>query len=243
MVAGLPCLVGVWLALGLATGAGVGAAGAKGLPGSCGDLRLDPGETCDDGNRADGDGCEADCGPPDPTLIAAYAFEEIAGRTVLDASGGGADGTLVGGARRSRFGVHGSALLLDGATGHAELGTLPTATNELTVSLWLRPDRFDVFDAILVARGGGTSDPAPDWVVGTFGPRLHFELRSAGHSTSLTAASTTLAEGVWTHVAARYDGTNMTLFQDGKPVRSTSKRGAMGAEPDSAVWLGDLPGG
>jgi cysteine-rich repeat protein len=37
-----------------------------GRPAVCGDFLTDPGEACDDGNRADGDGCDASCAQEDP---------------------------------------------------------------------------------------------------------------------------------------------------------------------------------
>src|SRR4051794_37027387 len=40
-----------------------GSGGAGGAKGGCGDGELDPGETCDDGNRVGGDGCSPRCRP------------------------------------------------------------------------------------------------------------------------------------------------------------------------------------
>ncbi len=39
----------------------LGSCGVGGKSGQCGDLVLDEGEQCDDGNQADGDGCSANC--------------------------------------------------------------------------------------------------------------------------------------------------------------------------------------
>ena len=48
-------------------------------------------------------------------LVAAYGFEEGSGTTVVDSSGGGNDGSIVG-AARTRAGLYGSALSFDGSS-------------------------------------------------------------------------------------------------------------------------------
>jgi cysteine-rich repeat protein len=62
----------------------------------CGNGRLEPGEACDDGNRTDGDGCEASCQVPASTGGGA-AGGGMAGGSMAGGGAGGAAGGAAGG--------------------------------------------------------------------------------------------------------------------------------------------------
>jgi len=50
-----------------------------------------------------------------------------------------------------------------------------------------------------------------------------------------------LLMGVWTHVAATYDGSAMRLYQDGREVGRVAKTGLIDTNPAVPVWIGDNP--
>ena len=54
-------------------------------------------------------------------------------------------------------------------------------------------------------------------------------------------ASGTLSAGVWTHVAARYDGATMKLSKDGTEVASTAKTGVLDTNGTVDAAIGNQP--
>jgi cysteine-rich repeat protein len=150
---------------------------------------------------------------------------------------------LAGGVERTASGFFGAALDAGGTDGRVELNGPAVAGEALSVSLWLRADDFQVFDARLIARAASAEPDHAVWEIGTVGPRLQARLRSVTGTTVLTAVGVTLERSVWSHALLIYDGMRLTLYQDGRSVRSTSKSGPIADDPAAAVWIGNRPGG
>ena len=181
---------------------------------------------------------------PDPSLLAAYSFEG-SGAQILDITGNGFDGILQNPAQRNPAGRFGAALEFGGNGGHVDLGTgLELAGNQLTIALWINADDFGITQARFAARAVGRNEQQQYWQVGTAGPngnRIRFRVRTDQGATTTLESGPILQPNVWTHVAATYDGSQMTIYRDGSATASIPKSGNIDAEPGIDVWIGDSP--
>ena len=81
-------------------------------------------------------------------------------------------------------------------------------------------------------------------MISTLGDELRFRLKTAvGGTATLISSGAALEPGVWTHVAATYDGQQMLLYKNGAVLATMTKTGAMVSNPAVATWIGDNPGG
>jgi len=148
-------------------------------------------------------------------LRARLPLDAGSGSTAADASGHGADATLVGGASWGD-GRNGSrALLLDGQTGHLALPTgVLSDAGDFTIALWAywntASTNTRVFDF-------GSSDIAYLALI----PRdsqgkLRFMITGTTYfGEQSISASTALPTGRWVHLAVTLAGTRGTLYVDG----------------------------
>jgi hypothetical protein len=116
----------------------------------------------------------------------------------------------------------GSGSFLHSSAVYAEVPvalTLPTATTPFTLEVWVRPtlqlngggiaaNRFQSGNAVPFALAGTTS------LGGTSGSNLSFGFYN-GSSWAGIQSSTSLTLGVWSHIAAVYDGTTASLYLNG----------------------------
>jgi len=155
-----------------------------------------------------------------PELVAAYSFNEGTGATVVDGSGNGNTGTIVN-AAWTATGKFGSALIFNG--GNARI-TIPDSVSlhlstGMTLEAWVNPTavtsgwRDVIYKAndiyYLEATSVGVGAPAAG---GTFTP-------------STLLGTTALSAGVWSHLAATYDGANLRLYVNGVQAASTAQTG------------------
>jgi hypothetical protein len=174
--------------------------------------------------------------PPSAGLVAAYGFEEAAGTGVLDASGTGNNGTLVG-ATRITTGKNGRALSFT-ATGN--IVNVPDSaslrlTNRMTLEAWVYPTALGTAwrTVLLKERPGdlvyslyaNTNLTRPAGLIFT-----NREIESRG-----TAA---LPLNVWTHLASIYDGATQKLFVNGTQVASVATTGTALISSTSPLRLG-----
>jgi YVTN family beta-propeller protein len=182
-------------------------------------------------------------GPAD--IIGAWGFEEPSGPTALDASGNGNDGSIENGGVRTPNGHTGNGLEVNGSAGNVGLGGLDVdaGATGITIMAWINADDFGTKDARIVSKSTGSAEQDHIWMLSTIkGPRLRFRLKTGGNTTTLVASGPTIPEDAWVHVAASYDGTTMTLYQDGNWVGSTGKTGLVDIAPGVDAWIGANPG-
>lgn len=166
----------------------------------------------------------------DPTLIAAYAFEENSGTTTADATGNGNTGTLVGGVSWTTSGKNGNALDFNGTTGQVEIDAGPLAMDNLstfTAMAWVEND---------IGTGAGTDDIVGWWDYPSSASWIITHHNNNNYFFSIEGKASIFAGTVgtaWTHVAGTYDGSTMRLYVDGTQVASQS--GLSGTLPSSTA--------
>ena len=166
----------------------------------------------------------ATTGSASSTLVAAYAFEEGSGSSVVDLSGNGNAGQI-GSATWTTSGKYGSALSFNGSSARV---TVPDAasldlTTGMTLEAWVYPTsitnkwRDAIYkgnDAYYLSATSSTgSRPATG---GTF-----------GGVNSEVIGPTKLPVNTWTHFAATYDGATQRLFVNGVQVASKARTGSI----------------
>ena len=146
-------------------------------------------------------------------LAAAYAFNEGAGTSAADASGGGLTGTLTNGASWGT-GRNVGAVLLDGVNDYVELGNPVSLqlTGSMTVSAWINSAAFPFDDAAIVSkRASGEVGYQLDTTIDR-GPRtIGFKLTNSAGSNMFRYGATTLQANTWYHVTGVYNATTSEL--------------------------------
>ena len=158
----------------------------------------------------------------DPTLVAAFGFDEGSGTNTADASANQFSGTLSN-AAWTAAGRYGNALVFNGAARVA----VPDAsalhlTSAMTIEAWVNPSAAPTDWVDVVYKGNdnyyleaGTPQGAP----------------AAGATTGSSHANVfgtpSLPLNVWSHLAATYDGTTLRLYVNGTQVSSQSLTGAL----------------
>ncbi len=154
-----------------------------------------------------------------PGLIAAYSFSEGAGTTVADVSGHGNTGTISG-ATWTTLGRFGNALAFNGTSSMVTINESSwlDLTSGLTLEAWVYPtapalDYRDIIykevDRYYLEAGSERSTPV---FGGTF---------TSGNTNIYAPA--TLPTNTWTHLAATFDGSTMTLYVNGVQVASQAQ--------------------
>jgi hypothetical protein len=159
-------------------------------------------------------------------LVAHWPFDEGSGTTAVDATGGGGNATLTGGAAWGT-GVSGGGLQFNGSAKYAAIENGPVvqlrSASAFTVAVWVSIQ--NTAGGLVLYHGEGCSAWA-SWFLGVGGPEsdaprqegnLVFGVRSSNGS-AYTSVATPLVSDQWIHVAATYDATTLRLFIDGQEV-------------------------
>ncbi|SDH54650.1 Glucose/arabinose dehydrogenase, beta-propeller fold [Actinokineospora alba] len=155
----------------------------------------------------------------DPTLVAAYSFDEGAGTTLTDRSGNGHTGTLAG-PLWSAAGRYGGALSFDGVNDLVTVNDTAKLdlTTGMTLQAWVRPTTSTGWrTAMLKERPGGLTYAL--YPAGSNQPSGYI---SSGPDHAVNGP-TTLPTATWSHLAMTYDGTTMRLYVNGTQVATTAR--------------------
>ena len=152
--------------------------------------------------------------PPPPGLVAAYSFDQGSGTTVSDQSGHGNTGTLSN-VTWSPGGVFGSAVSFNGTT--SSFITVPDSnsldlTNGMTLEAWVKPTSLGSWNTAVLKEQPGDYDYALYANTGTNRPSANVQ-SSLGDADLRGTSQVPL--NTWTHLAATYDGTVLTLYVNG----------------------------
>jgi hypothetical protein len=192
-------------------------------------------------------------------LVGLWRLDETSGTIAHDGSGNGHDGTLKGGPTWV-LGKIGGALAFDGFSDQANHATDPGNINwvsvdpfdvvgpGITMAAWIRPDGFDITDARIITKQKTWSSIDIWWMLSTYtdGTALRMRLKTNdggadGGTTTMWSDPGYLEAGVWSHVAATYDASQMRLYHNGVEIMSTNKTGTIQTDPAAAVAIGNSP--
>jgi hypothetical protein len=153
-------------------------------------------------------------------LVAAYAFDETAGSIASDASGHNLNGTVSG--ANWTAGRFGNGLQFDGTS---DWVTVPhnnalNLTSGMTLEAWVLPSVLGDWRTVLLKEGTGGHTFAL-YAEGAGAPGAHLQ----ANTDVISAGTVPLVAGIWTHLAATYDGTKLRLYVNGTLTATTPATG------------------
>jgi Concanavalin A-like lectin/glucanases superfamily len=166
-------------------------------------------------------------------LVAAYSFDEGGGSGAFDSSGRASSGSVRSAARRTTAGKYGSALTFDGRFANVTVGDAPglDLTGAMTLEAWVKPSELGGWRDVIFKEGYGVPFAYGLYASDRVGPGAR--LRVGDEEQSLTGPSA-LPVGVWTHIAATYDGFSMRVWVNAPRSRRSRARAGSGRPTDSS---------
>jgi hypothetical protein len=153
-------------------------------------------------------------------IVAWWKFEETKGQTVIDSSGNGLDGELVGDAHIISDPVRGNVLSLDGDGDYVDCGNewALDITDEITVAAWINATTWaEEF-------WGGSIVSKDAWEIKSEGyalrcgadGRLSFVVGIGGEWPQALSDRNSMVTDKWYHVAGTYNGNSIRVFINGR---------------------------
>jgi len=182
-------------------------------------------------------------------LVGCWLFNESGGNIVYDLSGHGNHGTLGSGTvdycPAWSIGKFGSALRFDGSNDYVNCGNDDSVKpNHITISVWLKFDFVSyVNDRVVSKWWDGTSRSYEIYIATSESESsVYFFISTDGNSPSSDCHySFTPYHGLWTHVAATYDGSIQRLYFNGSEVNSNSGESGDIYPNDADLIIGAQP--
>jgi serine/threonine protein kinase len=157
-------------------------------------------------------------------MIAWWTFDQIKGKSIMDSSGFGLHGKLVGDAYIVTDPVRGNVLSLDGDGDYVDCGnsTIFNIKNEITVAAWIKVNIFNKDWQAIVTKGDSA------WRLSRYGRTgaIAFHADSYPNHWGVNG-NTDVNDGNWHYIVSVYDKTSARLFRDGILDGSISVRGAI----------------
>jgi WD40 repeat protein/tetratricopeptide (TPR) repeat protein len=150
-------------------------------------------------------------------MIGWWEFDRSEGRKVVDSSGNGISGKLVGDAHIVVDGERGNVLKLDGDGDYVDFGNQSAfdITSQITISCWIQARAFDKDWQAIITKGDSSWRISRQQNTSSlqFACTGLVVLRDRAYSVRGRRA---VDDGVWHHIIGVYDGTKMSLYIDGK---------------------------
>ncbi|MCB0328247.1 MAG: immunoglobulin domain-containing protein [Bdellovibrionales bacterium] len=172
-----------------------------------------------------------------PAAQASYNFDEGSGNVLADSSGN-RNGTVNGATWTT--GRHNGGLSFDGVNDGVALGNWNVTGSAITLSAWVNsPDWNANADVRIISKASGTAEQAHTFMLSERGGQPRVRLKTNGNTQTLVGSST-LPTNTWVHIAAVYNGSTLTLYQDGAQVGSLGQGGNI-AQNNEQITLGMNP--
>lgn len=166
------------------------------------------------------------------TLVAQWPFDEGSGTTATDSSGNSHTGTLVGSPSWVTGRVGAFALHFNGISQYMDAAATPFTDTAYSWAMWVQGDAAPepTYCCTKVLMNGITSESwGFSWSRGLQEAYQAAHHRNAAGAYFYAQIVTTLSAGVWYHVAATYDGTNLKVYLNGALEATTAVSAAIAA--------------
>ena len=151
-------------------------------------------------------------------LIAYWPLDKIIDGKVLDVTGNGHDGTVVGNLKPIEDANH-KGLYFDGGASYVDCGStgFDKINEQITISAWIKIAKFDKWIQTMVAKDGNMWCLQRGWEDSYHSVNFNVEAENeeAVHAGGVTGL-TDVDDDNWHHVAGVYDGQNLKVYIDGK---------------------------
>ena len=172
-------------------------------------------------------------------MIAHWTFDRVEGKNVLDSSGNGLHGELMGDAQIVSDPQRNSVLSLDGDEDYVDCGNSLAfdMSRQVTVSAWIKVHKFDTQWQAIVTKGSSA------WRLRRYNLGSSVAFMSGTNPDYWLEGIADVNDGKWHHVVGVHDGTRMCLYLDGELDVSASATGSIDSNGDPVCIGSDsVPG-
>lgn len=209
--------------------------------GICGNGTVEGTEQCDDGNTANGDGCDSTCHISIQVCDANMSNEVLdlnaAKQTAEDVSGTGNDGTFNGSMTTVSDTDRGYAYSFNGTSQYISIPTSATldSTGSFTYSVWVKPTDVDRAEPQrLFSKFGSSTNQKWLWI--EQGGKIGMGFNGSDTATITPTNAGFVTSGTWTQVTVSYNASNgQTKFYKNGVLMET-KTAAIGIQSNSAAF-------